>query len=251
MCVARRRLIGEISKDVTYFSHPVDRCICGCRSGACIPQREYQRQRTGPIPQRDLPEMILFSVNGKCGYPLKDTFAERYNGLDGRHSKLFVDLKSSNIALRFEVSLTGMRAGSDGDLEYCFSSCSRTRGGRGRWVQTPDFVVWRTVNQLVILDPNLESAEEPRGHYPREALYPCSKEDAYLFRGGLSSVAGCVIGMLIPLGFYQEVRDEVVDLSYQRYPGVIDLDHLELVGLKGGVCKHSYMAHFRLNSLSQ
>lgn len=109
-----------IPKDVPDVS-PLDRCICGCRSGACIPQREYQRQRTDPISQHDLPEMILFSVGGKCGYPLGDALVERYTGLDRRDDKMFVDLKSSSIAIRLEVRLLGTAsAGSDDGLKPYF-----------------------------------------------------------------------------------------------------------------------------------
>lgn len=53
---------------------------------------------------------------------------------------------------------------------------------------------------------------------------------------------------MLTLRFDQEVRDEVADPSYQCYcfqPGVVDLDHLELVALRR-VCKYLYMPHFRL-----
>ena len=95
-------VVMEISKDVA-DSTLMDSCVCGCSGGACIPQREYQRQRTHPVSQHDLQEMILFSVNGKCGYPLVDALRKQYRGLDGRDDKMFVDFKSS-ISLRLEVS---------------------------------------------------------------------------------------------------------------------------------------------------
>lgn len=90
-----------MSKDVT-DSTLVNSCVCGCSGGACIPQREYERQRIHPLSQCDLQETILFSVNGKCGYPLADALRKQYRGLDGRDDKMFVDFKSS-ISLRLEV----------------------------------------------------------------------------------------------------------------------------------------------------
>jgi len=80
-------------------------CICGCGGGPCIPQREYERQRTDPLSKTDLQEMIRFKVDGECGYPLKDALKKRYTGLDGRDDKMFEDSKSS-ISIRVEVSLT-------------------------------------------------------------------------------------------------------------------------------------------------
>jgi len=55
----------------------------------------------------------------------------------------------------------------------------------------------------------------------------------------------CVI---LTLGLNQEMEGEAADPSHPEYrvqPGVIDLDHLELVGLKRA-SKSSYMPHFRL-----
>lgn len=48
--------------------------------------------------------------------------------------------------------------------------------------------------------------------------------------------------------FFEEMRDKTPDPSYTEYrsqPGVIDIDHLELVALKR-VSMHSYIPHFRL-----
>jgi len=45
--------------------------------------------------------MILFSVGGKCGYPLTDALKEQYTGVDGRDDKVFVGFKSS-ISIRVE-----------------------------------------------------------------------------------------------------------------------------------------------------
>jgi hypothetical protein len=49
--------------------------------------------------------MILFSVEGKCGYPLGDALKKLYTGLDGRDDKIFIGFKSS-ISIRLEVCLT-------------------------------------------------------------------------------------------------------------------------------------------------
>jgi len=82
------------------FTEP---CICGCGGGPCIPQRDYERQRTDPLSQTELQEMILFRVDGKCGYPLKDALRKRYTGLDGRDDKMFENSRSS-ISIRVGVS---------------------------------------------------------------------------------------------------------------------------------------------------
>jgi hypothetical protein len=92
-------------------------CICGCGGGPCIPQREYERQRTDPLSQTDLQEMILFRVQGKCGYPLKHALRKQYTGLVGRDDKMFEDSKSS-ISIRLEVRLTSSARFDDG-LESC------------------------------------------------------------------------------------------------------------------------------------
>jgi len=77
-------------------------CLCGCDGGACIPQREYERPRTDPLSEDELQEMILFGVNGVCGYPLVDALKKQYTGLDGRDDKMFTNCKSS-ISIRLEV----------------------------------------------------------------------------------------------------------------------------------------------------
>lgn len=79
--------------------------MCGCDDGACIPQREYRRKRTDPTPRDQLQEMIVFKVNGKCGYPLIDALRGCYTGLDGRDDRMFVGSKSS-ISMRLEVRPT-------------------------------------------------------------------------------------------------------------------------------------------------
>ena len=60
----------------------------------------------------------------------------------------------------------------------------------------------------------------------------------------------CVI---LTLGLNQEMERKAADPSHPEYrvqPGIVDLDHLELVALKRA-SKSSYMPHFRLISSSQ
>ena len=94
-------MLIESSKDAPYAI--VEYCICGCGGNPCIPQRNYDRQRTDPLSPQELKEIILFSVNGNCGYPLKHALEKQYTGLDGRDQNMFVDFKSS-ISVRLEVS---------------------------------------------------------------------------------------------------------------------------------------------------
>lgn len=72
--------------------------------------------------------MILFRVDGECGYPLKDALKKRYTGLDGRDDKMFGDSKSS-ISIRLEVSLT-----SSARLEVDLESHSQWLP-YGRWTK--------------------------------------------------------------------------------------------------------------------
>ena len=94
-------MLIEIFKNATHAG-PMDSCICGCGGSACIPQREYDRQQTDPLSALELQEMIRFSVNGKCGYPLRDALNKWYTGLDERDEKMFVNSRSS-ISIRLEV----------------------------------------------------------------------------------------------------------------------------------------------------
>lgn len=58
---------------------------------------------------------------------------------------------------------------------------------------------------------------------------------------------------MLNLGLDQEMQGKEVDPSYSGYrgqPGIVDLEHLELVALKR-VAESSYMPHFRLISPSQ
>ena len=73
--------------------------MCGCGGGACIPRREYDGQCPRPLFTN---EVILFSVNGKCGYPLGEALEKQYAGLDGSDDKMFVD-SGSSISIRLEV----------------------------------------------------------------------------------------------------------------------------------------------------
>ncbi|KAF9784370.1 hypothetical protein BJ322DRAFT_1109090 [Thelephora terrestris] len=165
----------------------VDRCICGCGLAACIPQREYDRQRTDPLTENDLQEMILFRVGGKCGYPLVDALKKQYTGLDGRDQKVFVGFKSS-IAIRLEW------------LPY------------NKWTRQIRTLNWRKDTDNITL-----------------------------------SKLATEVAKRMKI-FFEEMESKEANPSYYKYrvqPGVIDMDHLELVALKR-VAKASYMPHFRL-----
>ena len=94
--------IPEEIPESTTHGGSLEFCLCGCDRGACIPQREYERQRTDPLSQEELQELIPFSVNGVCGYPLVDALKKQYTGLDGKDDEMFIGFKSS-ISLRLEV----------------------------------------------------------------------------------------------------------------------------------------------------
>jgi hypothetical protein len=114
----------------------MDRCICGCERRACIPQREYDRQRTDPITDEELQEMILFKVGGRCGYPLGNALRKLYTGLDGRDDKVLTGFKSS-ISIRVEVSLT-RRKDPTITLNLVLSGFLM-RNGQNRLAPTPMF----------------------------------------------------------------------------------------------------------------
>jgi hypothetical protein len=97
------------------------RGICGCGRGPCVPQREYDRQRADPLNGSELQEMILFSVERKCGYPLGNALKKLYTGLDGRDDKVFIGFKSS-ISIRLEVRST-CRKGSTITLNIIYPQC--------------------------------------------------------------------------------------------------------------------------------
>lgn len=175
----------------TTYSTLVDTCICGCGRGSCIPQREYDRQRTDSTTEQELRELITFSVNGVCGYPLAEALRKRYTGLDGRDDKVFNGFKSS-ISIRLEW------------LPY------------EKWTRQIRTLTWR-------------------------------KNPDHISRAKLATEVAKRMNI-----FFEEMKDKFADPSYQQYmvrPGVIDIDHLELVALKR-VAKASYMPHFRLITAS-
>jgi len=94
----------------------MDSCMCGCGGGGCVPQRKYDESWINPLSRRELEETILFSVNGKCGYPLADALRGQYAGLDGKDDT-FVDFKPT-ASLRLEVC-SSLPARSGGDLDSC------------------------------------------------------------------------------------------------------------------------------------
>jgi len=150
----------EIFKDVT-DSTLMNSCVCGCSGGACIPQREYERQRTHPLSPHDLQETIVFSVNGKCGYPPVDALRKQYRGLDGRDDKMFVNFKSS-ISLRLEVrppAPTWSNCRLDSRLQWLpYRKWTRQVGAEAL---TPSF---RCANVNDSKDSNVDLAEGPGLH---------------------------------------------------------------------------------------
>ena len=146
-------VLMEISKDPTYARF-MDCCVCGCPGGACIPQREYERQRTDPTPEHELQEMILFRVNGKCGYPLRDALKKQYTGLDGRDDRMFVNFKSS-ISIRLEVR-PAASALSGGGLEPCLQWLSYEKWTKQ--VGAGSRILPQTLTSPV--DPNVDLAED-------------------------------------------------------------------------------------------
>jgi len=121
---------------------------------ACIPQRKYNRQRTDPLREAELREVIPFSVNGVCGLPLADALKKQHAGLDGRDDKMFVDFMSS-ISIRLEVR-SSASTGSNNGLEYVCSGY-RMRNGQGRSVITPRFTVWALMSSI---DSNVDMEKE-------------------------------------------------------------------------------------------
>ena len=91
--------------DGTTYDMSIDSCVCRCGGGACIPQRRYIGRGPSVLPQHELQEMVLFSVNGKCGYSLVDALKEQYDGLDGKDDKPFHE-STTSFAMRLEVCLS-------------------------------------------------------------------------------------------------------------------------------------------------
>lgn len=85
-----------------------DICVCGCQYGSCIPQRRYANSKNDPISDSERGTLITFSVNGKCGFPVRRALEKRYAGLDGRDDHMFVGFRSA-IAVRFEVRETACK----------------------------------------------------------------------------------------------------------------------------------------------
>ena len=96
--IKRQDHVGEFGGNQT----SMESCVCGCGGGACIPQREYDKQKAGPLLQHTMLEVVLFSVNGKCGYPLGNALKGQYAGLDRRDNKILLDSEPS-ISIRLEV----------------------------------------------------------------------------------------------------------------------------------------------------
>ena len=72
-------------------------------------------EKMDPLSTNELQEMIRFSVNGKCGYPLRDVMKEQYTGRDGRDDKMFI---GPVISIRLGVRPAAL-AQSSCDLESC------------------------------------------------------------------------------------------------------------------------------------
>jgi len=81
-----------------------DICVCGCQYGGCVPQRRYENPRNDLVSEYERGALITFSVNGKCGFSVRNALDKRYAGLDGRDDHMFVGFKSA-VAVRFEVSV--------------------------------------------------------------------------------------------------------------------------------------------------
>ena len=101
--------------------------------------------------------MIVFKVNGKCGYPLKDALRKYYTGLNGRDEKMFTDFKSS-ISIRVEVRLTLSMRFDDGH-----ESCSQWLP-YGKWtkqVGTESCVSLHKIVWILMspIDPNADLEE--------------------------------------------------------------------------------------------
>jgi len=165
----------------------MDSCFCGCGRGACIPQRDYDRPRADPLNVNELREVILFSLNGQCGFPLGNALRKTYTGLDGRDDKVFIGSKSS-ISIRVEW------------LPY------------EKWTRQIRTLTWK----------------KPPEHITRAKLsHEVAKRMSVFFDE-----------MMVKAG-------DPLHFQYWIQPGVVDIDHLELVALKR-VAKASYMPHFRV-----
>lgn len=107
--------------------------MCGCRYGGCIPQRRYDCPKNDPISDSERGALITFSVNGKCGFPVRSALEKRYAGLDGRDDLMFVGFKLA-VSVRFEVrGLCAFYPNLDA-YGYLYGSGRPTRNGRTRFV---------------------------------------------------------------------------------------------------------------------
>lgn len=113
---ARLYCADEKIKDIT-CSTPTDSRVRGFGGDVCIVQLEDSRRGTDPVSRHELEEWILFSVNGKCGYPLEDALKMRYTGLDGGDEKVPFDLETS-ISLGLDVCPSDSAESNEG-LESC------------------------------------------------------------------------------------------------------------------------------------
>ena len=110
--------------------------------------------------------MILFKVNGKCGYPLHDALKKCYTGLDGRDERMFHGFKSS-ISLRFEVRVFHRYDPNDG--LQSFSTVVAIR----KVVKAGQCLPSRFITQTFMspIDSNFDLEEEPRKHQPRKTRH--------------------------------------------------------------------------------
>ena len=142
----------------------MESCECGCDRGACIPQRQYDRPRTDPLTEQELQETILFSVNGVCGYPLRDALKKQYTGLDKRDEKVFVNCKSS-ISIRLEVCPPASAQFNNGP-ESCLQWLPYEKWTKQVGAGSPISFAWKSVTPV---DTNVDLAQGPGTYHPREA----------------------------------------------------------------------------------
>ncbi|KAF9650553.1 hypothetical protein BDM02DRAFT_3112111 [Thelephora ganbajun] len=64
-------------------------CLCGCGGDPCVPQWRDRRFEKGHRPQRC--ETILFRVDGKCGFPLRDALETDYSDFEGCDEPMFAE----------------------------------------------------------------------------------------------------------------------------------------------------------------
>jgi len=166
----------------------MESCECGCDNGACIPQRQYDRPRTDPLSPEELQETIWFSVNGVCGYPLKDALRKQYTGLEGRDDKMFANSKSS-ISIRLEVC-PPLSAQSNNGPESYLQWLPYEKWTRQVGAGTPISFGWRLITSV---DSNVNLAERAGSHHPREAGNRGGEEDGCLLQGKVWRLASVAV----------------------------------------------------------